>query len=245
MCEGTIKTFIFDIDGTLIDNTRTILEGLEVAYHTILKEKMDEKIVRKQLGRRMKDITSALRIPPLLQDAFIEKSRSYRETKGRQGTFLIPGTRLLLKTLKLRKCKLGIVSAKRRNKIQEDLDYYQIGHFFDIIIGAEDCSIHKPSPDPIIKACRLLRIKPTPKTVAYIGDTVFDIQAAKAANVFSVGMLYGVHGQYLFSSSPDLTTFRILDLLDLAPRLRDKDRITTIDTSEANNLDPEIRKNSR
>ncbi len=243
MCKGTITTFLFDIDGTLIDNTRIILESLEAAYHTVLKEEMDKEIVRKQLGRRARDITSTLKIPSILQDAFIQESRSYREIKSRQGTFLIPGTRLLLKTLKLRKCKLGVVSAKRRKKIQEDLDYYQISHFFDVIIGAEDCSIHKPSPDPIIKACSRLRIEPTPKTVAYIGDTIFDIQAAKAANVCSVGMLYGAHGYDLFSSSPNLTTFRILDLLDLAPRLRDEDRIATIDTSDVNSHDPEIRKN--
>ena len=48
----------------------------------------------------------------------------------------------------------------------------------DVVIGAEDTERHKPDPDPVLEALR--RLGAEPADAAYVGDSPFDIRAAKA-----------------------------------------------------------------
>ena len=175
MKEATITCFLFDWDGTLLNNTRLIMESYSLAYQRILKQRLNPELLRACLGQRTEEITQALHIPPAYQTAFINTFRAHQHQSGRKGTYLMPGTRFLLKVLKFRNCHIGLVSAKRRARVVEDLTYYNLQDFFEVIIGAEQCTRHKPDPTPILQACKALHITPSKDTVAYIGDTVYDL----------------------------------------------------------------------
>lgn len=67
-----------------------------------------------------------------------------------------------------------------------------VQHFnwkFDIIIGYHDTAMHKPHPDPILKAIRLLNAK-TNETLS-VGDSLKDIQASKSAGCMSGACYWG------------------------------------------------------
>ena len=58
-----------------------------------------------------------------------------------------------------------------------------------MLVGAEDTERHKPDPDPVEEGLRLLGA--APDDAAYVGDSPFDIRAAKAAGSFAVGVTWG------------------------------------------------------
>jgi pyrophosphatase PpaX len=85
---------------------------------------------------------------------------------------------------------LGIVTAKRRATV--DLAFARLPELeqnFDVVITSDDTERHKPSPDPILAAVERLGV--TPAEAAYVGDSPFDIRAAKAAGVFAIAVAWG------------------------------------------------------
>jgi pyrophosphatase PpaX len=58
-----------------------------------------------------------------------------------------------------------------------------------VIIGADDTARHKPDPEPILLA--LERLGAEPGDAAYVGDSPFDIGAARAAGVHAIGVTWG------------------------------------------------------
>jgi pyrophosphatase PpaX len=73
----------------------------------------------------------------------------------------------------------------------------------DVIVGAEDTERHKPDPDPLLEALR--RLGAAPATAAYVGDSPFDVRAAKAAGVLAVAVGWGgIHpDERLLHAGPD------------------------------------------
>jgi pyrophosphatase PpaX len=82
-----------------------------------------------------------------------------------------------------------------------------------VIVGSDDTERHKPDPEPILLA--LDRLDATPETAAYVGDSPFDIRAAKAARVAAIGVTWGgIHSaERLREEEPD-------ELVDDAEELR-------------------------
>jgi pyrophosphatase PpaX len=100
----------------------------------------------------------------------------------------------VLATLKNEGRRLGIVTAKRR--ITADLAFARlpIEHLFDVVVGGDETDRHKPDPAPLLLA--LERLGASAGDAAYVGDSPFDMQAAKAAGLYAVGVSWGrIHGR--------------------------------------------------
>ena len=85
----------------------------------------------------------------------------------------------------------------------------------ELLVGWEDTERHKPYPDPILKA--LERLDVTADQAAYVGDSPFDVGAAKAAGVFAVAVGWGgIHGdEALLAAEPDVLVHDPKELLDV------------------------------
>jgi pyrophosphatase PpaX len=90
-------------------------------------------------------------------------------------------------------CRLGIVTSKLRSTVDLVLDQISYGPAFEVIVTVEDTDLHKPDPDPILFALERLHVGPD--AVIYVGDSPYDIQAARAAGVASGAALWGLHGK--------------------------------------------------
>ena len=91
--------------------------------------------------------------------------------------------------------RLGIVTAKRHASVQLAFDQLPgLEANFDVVIGAEDTTRHKPDPEPLLAALdRARRVER--EDAAYVGDSPFDVRAAKAAGVRAVAVAWGgIHG---------------------------------------------------
>jgi pyrophosphatase PpaX len=85
--------------------------------------------------------------------------------------------------------RLGIVTAKRRASVELAFARLPLRDYFEVVVGSEDTERHKPSPDPILHA--LERLGADPGSAAYVGDSPFDIAAARAAGLPAIGVTWG------------------------------------------------------
>ena len=96
------------------------------------------------------------------------------------------------------------------------LDSLGLLRHFEYISGGDSVSERKPSPAPILDVLSHLAVKPA--DALFIGDSVYDVMAARAASVRVVAALYGF-GTEDFSEGADFTLERIGLLVDIVKGL--------------------------
>ena len=193
---------LFDLDGTLIDSGPIILASMRHASVTVLGREPDEARVRAAIGgpglvAQMRDLD------PARVDELIDAYRAHNEPLHDE-LEAFEGVLELLPVLRAEGRRLGIVTAKRLRTVALALDRFPVlRETADVVIGADDTERHKPDPDPLLEALR--RLGAAPEEAAYVGDSPFDIRAAKAAGVRAVAVGWGgIHpDERLLLEQPD------------------------------------------
>jgi pyrophosphatase PpaX len=207
------RVVLFDLDGTLIDSGPIILASMRHASVTVLGVEPDEARVRAAIGgpgliAQMRDLD------PDRVDELVDAYRAHNEPLHAQLT-AFDDVLALLPVLRAQGRRLGIVTAKRRATVALALDRFPVlRELSEVVIGAEDTERHKPDPDPILAALTLLEAEPA--EAAYVGDSPFDIAAARAAGVLAVGVGWGgIHpDERLLAERPDTFVRTAAELLD-------------------------------
>jgi pyrophosphatase PpaX len=99
------------------------------------------------------------------------------------------GMDVVLDELRDRGHRLGVVTAKRRLTVDLAFARIPIEHLFETVVGGDETTEHKPHPAPLLLA--LERLGATPEDAAYVGDSPFDMQAAKAGGLRAIGVSWG------------------------------------------------------
>jgi len=183
-----ISAIIFDVDGVLLDSNQMMID-----LHKIIAKKMNLRVPDK------KEITSlwGKSFPELITsiwhdvDPKVFKKNVVDYIKKEKIIFpVVKGSKETLKKLKRMGFKLGIVTGR---PMDFTIDHMKNSGFdlelFDVIVTGDDTKNHKPSPDPILRAVNLLKVKP--EEIIYVGDSLIDFKAAKNAKVEFVGVLTG------------------------------------------------------
>jgi len=205
---------LFDLDGTLIDSGPIIMASMRHASVTVLGQEPDEERVRAAIGgpgliAQMRDLD------PDRVDELVSVYRAHNEPLH-ETLESFEGVFELLAELDRRGHRLGIVTAKRVATVRLALDRFPIlDELTEVLVGAEDTERHKPDPDPLLEALR--RLGATPEGAAYVGDSPFDIRAAKAAGVLAVAVGWGgIHpDERLLAEEPDAFVREPGEILDL------------------------------
>jgi pyrophosphatase PpaX len=178
---------LFDLDGTLVDSAAIILGSFHHATETVLQRRFPDEQIRSQIGGTNLAHQMALLDP----DRSDELVRVYREHNDPQYSELacFPGMVAVLARLKEEGRRLGVVTAKRKHTVDLVFDGAGIASYFDVVVGSDDTQRHKPDPEPVQKALELLEARPA--DAAYVGDSPFDMAAAKGAGVFAVAVGWG------------------------------------------------------
>lgn len=107
--------------------------------------------------------------------------------------------------------KQGILSGEEAVYIKGFLRENGLESYFDQVLGADNLTNPKPSPQAIVEASNLLNIRP--EEVTYVCDTIEDIELAHGANSKVIAVSYGWHPRkklekakpdYLVDSSEEL-----------------------------------------
>ena len=110
--------------------------------------------------------------------------------------------------------RLGLVTAKRHSTVELAFAHVPLGHLFETIVGGDETERHKPDPEPLLLAAE--RMAARPAETAYVGDSPFDVRAAKAAGMFAVAVTWGgIHDRArLEAEEPDAIADVAEDLLE-------------------------------
>jgi pyrophosphatase PpaX len=208
------RVVLFDLDGTLIDSGPIILASMQHATRTVLGREIAYEELAATVGGQ--GLVSQMReLDPDRVDELVEVYKEHNdplhETLEAFDDFLD-----VLPRLRAEGRRLGIVTAKRHRTVRLALDRFpELAEHFEVVVGYEDTERHKPEPDPVLFA--LERLGATAPEAAYVGDSPFDIRAAKAAGVFAVAVGWGgIHAdERLLEEEPDAFVREPAELLDV------------------------------
>jgi pyrophosphatase PpaX len=208
------RVVLFDLDGTLIDSGPIILASMQHAVRTVL----DREIAYEELAATVGGQGLVAQMAELDPDRVDELIEVYREHNDPLHDTLeaFAGMVDVLPRLRADGRRLGIVTAKRHRTVALAFDRFPwLEEQFEVVIGHEDTARHKPDPDPVLEA--LKRLDATPDESAYIGDSPFDIRAAKTAGAFAVAVSWGgIHShERLLAEEPDAVVHAPEELLDV------------------------------
>lgn len=186
-----IKAVIFDFDYTLGDSANGIVLSVNYALEQLGHSVRDITEIRKTIGLSLKDTYSVLTSRCDLGEAerFAKLFKEKADEVMVINTELYNGVKDVLKELKNKGYKIGIVTTKFHYRIEQILRKFEANELIDIIIGAEDVKMEKPDPEGLW--CAMERLGLEKDDVLYVGDSLVDAQTAENAGVDFVGVLTG------------------------------------------------------
>jgi pyrophosphatase PpaX len=192
---------LFDFDGTVVDSGAIILASMKHAAETVLGYvPPDEELMATVGGPGLEAQMQAL--SPERADELVRVYRAHNEPLHDK-LQACAGMDDVLVALREEGRALGLVTAKRRSTVELAFARVPVGHLFDVVVGGDETERLKPDPEPLLVAAA--RLEAAVESCAYVGDSPFDIRAAKAAGMHAIGVTWGgIHGgERLAAEGPD------------------------------------------
>ena len=192
-----LDAIIFDMDGTLFDSSSVVPD----AYRACV-----EPLGRADLDRQ--DIIDLYHLGPppnilrhlLGREGEPHEVDSYHSHLAEQATDLRPyaGMEDLLRTLRDRDgMRLAVFTGASTHSCGILLEPGSLHEYFDELIGSDRVDAPKPAPDGLLLTCERLGVEPG--RAAYVGDSILDQLAARAAGMVAVAAGWG----HLFDPETD------------------------------------------
>lgn len=172
-----MKNFIFDIDGTLLDTEAMYMKSLQAILHERGLAYSYAELAT-TFGIPSKDALLRLKVPdwPKVLELWGPRTQDYRDTVA-----IYAGVTDALTQLRARGAHLAVMTSKRQFEYDRDVVSLGLDAYFDQKVVAEDVAHGKPAPDGILLAMQ--RLGAQAGATVYVGDTLYDQQAAHAAKV--------------------------------------------------------------
>jgi HAD superfamily hydrolase (TIGR01509 family) len=204
---------LFDIDGTLVDSNYVHITAWMYAFQSAGCQVEGWRIHQaigmdsgKLLERLLGD--DADRLGEQVKD---EHSRRYDELSGRLQPF--DGARELLRAVSARGTKVVLATSAPPDELETLRDLLDVEDAVEAVTNAEDVDTAKPAPDIVTVA--LERAGVAASDAIFVGDTVWDVLAAKDAGVRCVAVTSGgVHTDELRDAGAVATYDTVRDLLN-------------------------------
>jgi pyrophosphatase PpaX len=178
---------LFDLDGTVVDSGGIILASMRHATRTVLgREFTDAELLARVGGPGLEAQFEPLDASRV--DELVTVYRAHNEALHDTLESCV-GMESALETLTRQGRRLGVVTAKRRSTVELAFARLPLAHHFDVLVGGDETLHHKPHPEPLLLA--LERLAATTDEAAYVGDSPYDMQAAKAAGMYAIGVTWG------------------------------------------------------
>ena len=185
------KTYIFDLDGTLLSTLADLAASTNYALrtHHMPERSLDE--VRRFVGNGVKKLMERA-IPdglnnPMFEETFATFRQHYMQ-HNLDTTQPYPGIMQLLEQLKAEGKNIAVVSNKFYAATRELCRHF-FGDLVPVAIGEREDIRKKPAPDTVIEALRELGVDK--EGAVYIGDSDVDIMTAKNSGMPCVSVLWG------------------------------------------------------
>ena len=205
------KLLLFDVDGTLVMTGGAGVRAMGLAFDALFGRgdglsgvevagRIDMWILRAALEKHGIDVEDFSQVVERFRDAYCRHLK-HTLVEAKAGRVL-PGVPELLAALKSRPdVRLSLATGNFRCGAELKLSYYGIWHFFDDGVFGEDC---EDRGDLVGLARRRFLREGEESRVYVFGDTVHDIDAARANDAVAVAVATGFTGEdVLLEASPD------------------------------------------
>ncbi|MCK7575974.1 MAG: phosphoglycolate phosphatase [Chromatiales bacterium] len=215
------KMILIDLDGTLIDSVPDLAYCVDAMMARLGRPTRGEAAVRNWVGNGIErlvrraligrldgepDETDYQRAYPIFLELYAENTFNRSQ--------LYPGVREGLEFLRSSGYPLGCVTNKAARFTEPLLQHLGIYDFFGIVISGDTLPRKKPDPLPLIHAAGHFGVKPEESLM--IGDSVSDVNAARAAGFRIICTSYGYnHGFDIRESNPDAVIDSFVELRGL------------------------------
>jgi pyrophosphatase PpaX len=225
--EVPIRTVLFDFDGTLVDTTQLILASFRSTWQAIFGFCPPDLTFVRTFGTHLptaidalidQGVEEGLQAPPKDRRQTIEEVlQTYRRFNlAMHDEMIAPFQEIpeLLNELREAGIRLAIVSSKMRGGVERGLRLFDLAESFELIVGAEDVKAHKPHPEPLERALATLGL--AADEALYIGDSIHDIAAGRAAGLRTAAAGWGPFPhEELAAALPDYLLLTPLELISL------------------------------
>jgi phosphoglycolate phosphatase len=206
-------TYIFDLDGTLLDTLNDLATSVNYALRTHHMPEHSIDDVRHFVGNGVR-MLMVRAVPDGEQNAQFEATfRTFREhymAHSLDTTHPYQGIPELLAELKAQGKRLAVVSNKFYAATQE-LCHHFFPDTIEVAIGEHEAEgiRKKPAPDTVMEALRQLGV--SKEGAVYVGDSEVDIATAHNSGLPCISVLWGFrsreflleHGATTFAETPD------------------------------------------
>ncbi len=187
------QLILFDCDGTLTDSHGLIVSAMQQAFTLAGIEPPTNAAVSAIIGMSLRGAVLALldkkqaETPALVEKILDGYRDSYRESE--QQIQLFPHVSETLAELRERGYWLGVVTGKSHAGLLRVLESFNLRDLF-LVLRTADCTHSKPHPAMVLECMAEMGVSCNQTMV--VGDALFDIQMANAAEVGSIGVSFGV-----------------------------------------------------
>ena len=208
------EAFLFDLNGTMIDDMKF---HLEVWFEVITKDlgaNLTREEVRSQMyGKNEEVLIRIFGERRFMQFNFEEISQAKEERYQeiyKPHLNLLPGLHDFLKATREKKIKMAIGSAAPPFNIDFVLDNLNIRDYFQTVVSGVDVVESKPHPEVFLKAAELLDVEPSGCIV--FEDAPKGVEAAANAGMDCI-VITTTHKPHKFATYNNVRLF-IKDFLD-------------------------------
>lgn len=211
------KSFLFDLNGTMINDMEFHIE----VWHDVLNNDLNAKLSREEVRSHMYGRNQELLTRVFGSGRFtIEEADaiSYNKEVKYQALYkphldLLPGLFTFLKRAKENNIKMAIGSAASIFNIDFALDNLNVRHYFNFVVSGDDVTDSKPHPETYLKGAKYLQVEP--QSCIVFEDAPKGVESAMNAGMKCV-VITSMHQEEEFSEYDNILLF-VKDYTD--PRL--------------------------
>jgi phosphoglycolate phosphatase len=209
---------LFDLDGTLVNSIPDLAYCVDEMMRQVgLPPPGQEQVARwvgngveRLVKRALTSDFSAEPAAPLFEQALALFLELYAVNHSRNSR-LYPEAKATLEWLRVREIHLACVTNKAARFTLPLLAHLGIASCFGLVLSGDSLPAKKPDPLPLLRAAEFFQVKPD--RCLMVGDSVNDVQAARAAGFPVVAVSYGYnHGLDIRSAEPDAVIDSLGDL---------------------------------
>ncbi len=182
-----VRAVLFDLDGTLLDTVPDLHAAVCAMLADLGRPALPEEAVRSYVGRGIANLVKralagsldvAEDDAPAPPDALASFRRHYARENGRRTQFF-PGVREGLEAIRAAGLPMAVITNKAEAFTRPLLEMTRLAEFFSVVVSGDNLPRHKPDPMSLVWACGRLGVSPA--DALFIGDSVNDFLAARAA----------------------------------------------------------------
>jgi HAD superfamily hydrolase (TIGR01509 family) len=184
-----IRAVLFDVDGTLVDSNYLHVDAWTRAFADI-GHPVDSWKIHRSIGMDGEKLLDVL-LPNADSDSRKRATEQHAHHHESNTERLRPfdGARELIRELSSRGLTVVLATSAPEKELKHLRAVLSVEDAVDVVTSSEDVDTAKPAPDIVRVA--LERSTVQPEEAVMIGDSVWDMDAARRAGVASIGLLSG------------------------------------------------------